>query len=54
MRQIILEQVQVAEKEYQYVVKRLVNATAPKVGSSLKEAYVLDLCDDADWKVDIK
>lgn len=54
MKQIFLEQVQIAENQYQYVVKRLTNATEPKVGRHLREDRVKRFCDDADWKVTIK
>lgn len=54
MRQIFLEQVQETETRTVYIVLRLVNSTDPKVGKKLSEDYVKGLCDDADWKVDIK
>ena len=54
MKQIFLEQVRLSEKDYKYVVKRLTNATEPKVGTHLREPAVKGFCDDADWKVTIK
>lgn len=54
MKQIFLEQVQIAERQYQYVVKRLIDATEPKVGSHLREDRVKGFCNDAAWKVNIK
>lgn len=40
--------------QFVYVVKQLVNSTAPAIGSELSKADVDHYCNTANWKVTIK